>query len=157
MKPPLRLKAETPEDLEVFAAPLQDAIVQVADMAYLPKNKRFALSLNRFRWEEIDPATGKPELGWRYHRTTSGLHFDSVLNVQSKNISQSNRSSFLNLLDLKFEPGEDGAGTIVLIFSGGASLRLNVECIDAHLVDRGAPWTTKNLPTHEEGDKTGEQ
>lgn len=157
MKPPLRLRAETPEDLEVFAPPLQDAIVQVADMAYLPKHKRFVLSLNRFRWEEVDPNTGKPVLGWRFHRTNSGLHFDSVLHVQSKNISQSNRHSFLNLLDVKFEPGEDGAGTIVLIFSGGASLRLSVECVDAHLSDRGTPWPTKNLPTHEEGDKAGKQ
>ncbi|TNE58394.1 MAG: DUF2948 family protein [Alphaproteobacteria bacterium] len=157
MKPPLRLRAETPEDLEIFAPPLQDAIVQVADMAYLPKHRRFALSLNRFRWEEVDPETGKPELGWRYHRTSSGLHFDGVLQVQSKNIAQSNRHSFLNLLDLKFEPGEEGAGTIVLIFSGGASVRLSVECIDAHLADRGTPWSTKNLPTHEEGAKAGER
>lgn len=156
MKPPVRLMAEQPEDLEVFAAHLQDAIVQVADMAYLPKHNRFAISLNRFKWEEVDPATGKPNLGWRYHRTNAGLHFDGVLAVHSLGISQGAPWAFLSLLEISFEPGDDAAGTVELVFSGGASLRLDVECVDAHLSDRGSPWATKKRPTHDVPDAKGE-
>jgi hypothetical protein len=152
VKPPVRLKAETPEDIEVLAAHVQDAIVQVGDMAYLPKHRRFALSLNRFRWEEVDRTSGKPLLGWRYYRTNAGMHFDDVLSVQTNGVRQTAADVLLNLLDVKFEPGEEGAGTITLVFSAGAEIRLDVECIDAYLADRGTPWTTKNLPAHDGAD-----
>src|SRR5262249_58588556 len=59
----LKLSARDAGDLETIAAILQDALVPLADMTYRRREGRFALMLNRFRWEaaptEIDgaPAT----------------------------------------------------------------------------------------------------
>jgi hypothetical protein len=47
----LKLRARDAGDLEMIAAILQDALVPLADMKYLPREQRFALLLNRFRWE----------------------------------------------------------------------------------------------------------
>jgi len=47
----LRLLARDEEDLAVISAILQDALIPVSEMAYLPDERRFALVANRFRWE----------------------------------------------------------------------------------------------------------
>lgn len=54
----------------------------------------------------------------------------------------------LNLLAITFEAGDAPSGTIVLTFSGGAALRLEVECIEAQLADLGAAWETPSRPSH---------
>jgi Protein of unknown function (DUF2948). len=53
---PLRLTAETDEDLKVIAALCQDAVGKVGDGVYMPKKRRFVLQMNRFRWEDKDAA-----------------------------------------------------------------------------------------------------
>jgi hypothetical protein len=45
---PLKLLALDEEDLQVVSSHLQDAVVRVGDMAYVPSQKRFAAILNRF-------------------------------------------------------------------------------------------------------------
>ena len=50
----LKLVAKTEEDLRVISAHLQDAIVNVTDMASLKKNRIFLVQLNRFMWEDIE-------------------------------------------------------------------------------------------------------
>ena len=47
----LKLQAIDEEDLAVISAHVQDAILKVGDMSYLPKEKRFAIAMNRFGWE----------------------------------------------------------------------------------------------------------
>jgi hypothetical protein len=37
---------------------------------------------------------------------------------------------------------------VTLTFSGGASLRLDVECLEAELADLGPSWTTGACPAH---------
>ena len=46
----LKLIANSDEDLRVISAHLQDAIVSVADIANLKKNRIFLMQLNRFMW-----------------------------------------------------------------------------------------------------------
>ena len=48
---PMRLLAQSPEDLEVLSAALQDAVGLLGDFQYEPKARQFTLALNRFRWE----------------------------------------------------------------------------------------------------------
>ena len=48
---PLKLIALDEEDLAVVSSLLQDAVLRVADMTYVPAQKRFAAVLNRFDWE----------------------------------------------------------------------------------------------------------
>ena len=71
MADPLKLRAEDEEDLAVVSTILQDALVPVAEMAYLPEEKRFVLVANRFKWEappaplvEARPPARQRSLWW---------------------------------------------------------------------------------------------
>jgi hypothetical protein len=44
------------------------------------------------------------------------------------------------------------SGVITLTFSGGATLRLEVECLEAELADLGPAWTTTCCPMHLEAE-----
>jgi hypothetical protein len=136
----LKLLAFDEEDLSVVSAKFQDAIVRVADMAYLPAERRFALVAARFDW--IAAARGQAERCW------TGLHFDRVTKVSQIDIPQGKPETLLNLLAIRFLPGDAPSGAIVLTFSGGAAVRLEVECIEAQMRDTGPRWATKSLPGH---------
>ncbi len=140
----LKLIALDEEDLEVVSSHLQDAVVLVGEMAYQPSRKRFAAVLNRFNWEKA-LAGDKAEANER-RRTT--LRFERVLGAQLKSLKPSASDRVLSLLALRFEPSEHPGGYVTLTFSGGASIRLQVECIEAELTDLGPAWTTRSRPQH---------
>ncbi len=137
---PLRLLARDAEDLAVFSAHMQDAIVRAADMAYLPKARRFALAGARFDW--LAAERGQIE------RCEVGLHFEGVLAAVTTGFDRAAPDVVLNLLSIVFTPGEAPAGEVSLTFSGGAGVRLKVECLDAQLRDLGPRWQTKSRPGH---------
>ncbi|HXZ68283.1 MAG TPA: DUF2948 family protein [Alphaproteobacteria bacterium] len=143
----LKLVAEDTEDLKVISTHLQDALVRVGDIAYLPRHHRLAISLNRFCWEAQPSKVGGKVA---YARVTSGLHFDGVLGVKARGMDQKNLEGLLYLLSIEPKVDVSGAGVIDLVFAGGATLQAQVECIDATLTDRGEPWLTEQKPGHEE-------
>ena len=51
----LKLIALDAEDLKVISAHLQDAVLKVGDMAFVPRERRFAAVLNRFDWTTALP------------------------------------------------------------------------------------------------------
>ena len=51
MTAPLKVIARDAEDLAVVAACLQDALIPLNEMRYLPQERRFIMVANRFRWE----------------------------------------------------------------------------------------------------------
>ena len=53
---PLNLGALDADDLQVLSALAQDAVFPVTEMTWRAKDKRFAILLNRFRWEDVDAA-----------------------------------------------------------------------------------------------------
>jgi hypothetical protein len=142
----LRLKAEDAEDLQVIAAYLQDAVVLVKDIAYLPGTRRLAMVANRFCWED---ELGAVPAGKTHRRARAGFHFDNVEKVRSRNIDQDRHEGVLNLLTITFEGGEAPSGTVVLTFSGDGEIRIDVEALEAHLADMGRTWETPNLPSHD--------
>jgi hypothetical protein len=142
---PLRLVALDEDDLAVVSAHVQDAVVRVADMAYLPKEKRFALLASRFDWCCAE--------GGRMERCRAGLHFDRVEHAAFAGFDRTDAAGVLNLLSILFEPGEPPGGVILLTFSGGAALRLEVECIDAQIRDLGPRWEAHARPGHQIGDE----
>ena len=79
----LKLIARTEEDLRVVSAHLQDAIVNVNDIANLKKNKIFLLQLNRFMWEDVEKGVFR-----KNKRIRTVLKFENVIKVNSKNINQ---------------------------------------------------------------------
>lgn len=141
----LVLGAVDQEDLEVISAHAQDALVPAGHMAWDRRRGRFALLLNRFVWER------KPARG-RGLRVQAGLHFDGVLGVRTRNLRRQSRDTLLNLLSISFEPAsqdrDDPRGAVVLTFSDDVAVRLEVECLDAHLRDIGEPWRARARPTH---------
>jgi len=142
----LRLNAEDAEDLEVIAAHVQDAVLQVRDLAWLPSVRRFALVMNRFRWEEGPRAK-------THSRMRSGLHFENVQQARVKNIAQGREEGVLNLLTLSFRETQAPSGIVSLTFSGGAEIELEVEALTAQLTDMGLSWPTQNRPAHEIGNE----
>ena len=139
----LTLAAQDSEDLEIISARLQDAVAKVGDLKYLPKARRFAGVFNRFQWENGKPGN---------LRVRSGLHFDGVLSVKSKNIKLGAPGAVLSLLAIRFTPKGEGdpSGTVELTFSGGGVMQLEVECLDAALADMTGPWAARGRPAHEE-------
>jgi hypothetical protein len=141
---PLRLLAEDAEDLKVISACLQDAVLKVGDFAYLPSQRRFAFVANRFVWED-----GADRKAGPFFRTRTGAHFDDVTACKHQNIKTDAKDGVVELLAIRFEPGADGAGAVVLDFSGGGAIRLDVDAISAELRDMTDPWRTQSKPAHE--------
>lgn len=140
---PLRLIAEDGEDLKVLSACLQDAVIKVGDFAFLPNERRFAFVANRFVWECAADRKRGP-----FARVRAGAHFDDVKAVRQQNIRAEAKDAVLELLALRFEPGEDGAGAVIFEFAGGGAIRLEVESVNAQLRDLSAPWSTARKPEH---------
>lgn len=143
----LHLLAFDGDDLAIVSAHLQDAITRVADMAYLPRDNRFAMVTSRFDWSKA--GTGALQ------RRMAGLHFDHVRAVQRSGFTQSKPDLVLNLLSIVFEPGDAPAGHITLLFSAGAAIRLDVECIDCQLNDMTSGWRARARPVHDLQDDSG--
>jgi hypothetical protein len=134
---PLRLSAEGPEDLAVLASLLQDAVTRIGDVAWMPRRHRFALLLNRFRWEDAPAATRQ---GRDFERVRAMLRFDGALRARTDGIDPRARDTVLSLLDITFEPGTDGDGLVRLVFAGDGEIALDVECLDVTLADVTRPY-----------------
>ena len=135
----LKLSALDPDDLEIISAHMQDAVIVLGDIRYLKPERKFALIANRFLWQKEK----RP-----YERRRAGLSFNRVLAAKSQRISQGANDAVLSLLAISFIPDAAPSGTIVLTFSGGGQINLEVECIEARLEDLGPAWETPNLPSH---------
>ncbi|MFN3868754.1 MAG: DUF2948 family protein [Hyphomicrobiaceae bacterium] len=149
----LKLLALDAEDLAVVSAHLQDAVVRVGDLAYLPRDKRFACVLNRFDWlgALLDGDEAPANV-----RRRAGLRFEQVARARLKGLDLAAKDQVLSLLAITFEAdaGEGDAreplpsGRIELHFSGAATIELHVACIEAELKDLGAAWSARQRPSH---------
>jgi hypothetical protein len=137
---PLKLFAFDADDLGIVSVHLQDAVMKASDLAFLPKERRFALVCNRFDWSAA--ADGSSQ------RRRTGVRFERVQAVKAKDVAQGT-DTVLDLLAVRFEPGKDPGGTIELVFAGGAGIRLTVECIEVAMDDLGPMWATEARPEHE--------
>ncbi|GLI92851.1 DUF2948 family protein [Methylocystis echinoides] len=140
--PALRLHALDSEDLALLSAHLQDALVRVGDIAFLPGKRRFAFVGSRFDWAA--------EMEGRLERCRAGLHFEGVQRVRCQRVTRDQPDMVLALLAVTFEPGAEApGGTIRLTFAGGAAICLDVECVEAQLCDIGPRWKTASRPSHD--------
>ncbi len=139
---PVKFVALDKEDLEVVSAHLQDAEVRVADVHWRPGEKRLVLGVDRFDWPSA-MATA-PE----FRRCRSALRFDRVLACKCKNVDPAAKDKILNLLAVEFADGTPPGGAVTLTFSGGATLRLEVECLEVELADLGPIRLAEARPVH---------
>lgn len=135
---PLRLLAADPEDLDVIASALQDAVAKIGDIQFDPKARLLTVGFNRYCWE-----TGA-EL-----RVRSGLQIGSVMGLKARNLRRHARDAVVQLLTVSFEPDELPGGSLTLRFAGGGDLRARVECLDLVLADVSQPWPARRSPSHD--------
>ena len=140
----LKLLAEDAADLEIVAAAVQDALVRVGELKFEPKARRFLVLMNRFRWE----AAG--EKG-PFERTRAALSFEGVLGVKSRNVRHDASEALAAVLSVSFTPAAEPPGRVVtLMLAGGGEIVLEVECLDAVLLDLGEVWRTPRRPDHDQ-------
>ncbi len=143
----LKLRAEDEEDLSIVAACLQDALIAVGDIKYLPDDQRFVLVANRFCWEAMpcdhDSVASPDDCFERVH---SGLRFENVTAVRQRGIDKLDAGQLLELLTIQFE---DEA--LVLVFAGDAAIRLETSQPLCFIEDLDEPWPTKWRPSHAPG------
>jgi hypothetical protein len=139
---PLKLVALDREDMEVVSAHLQDAVIKASDIHWRPAEKRVVVGLNRFNWEAANGS--EPE----FRRCRAALRFERVLACKCRNVNASAKDQTLNLLAVAFHEANPPGGAVILTFSGGAALRLEVECLEAELADLGPSWATECCPDH---------
>jgi len=143
---PLNLGACDAEDLKVISSLVQDAVFPAAEMAWRARARRFALLLNRFRWEDEGRDRHGPE------RVRSVLAVDNVLKVSSQGIDRRDQALVLSVLSVAFEPGEDGTGQVLLTLAGDGAIRLDVEALEVTLKDVTRPYRAPSGKTPAHGD-----
>ncbi|MGB1266094.1 MAG: DUF2948 family protein, partial [Nereida ignava] len=146
---PLRLLGRTPEDIPVISALLQDAVFPASEMAWQPSKRRFAILLNRFRWEDAPKARKR---GRAFERVQSLLAVEDVLKVSSMGIDRTDKEQILSPLALEWQAGDDGAGILTLVLAGDGAISLHVEAIEVSLRDVTRPYVAaaKDAPHHPE-------
>lgn len=141
----LRLMALDEADLAVISACLQDAVFKIGDTAWqkTPSGAgTFTLEANRFVWE--GSARRKDN-----ERRRALLAIKDVRAVRSRGIDRDKKDEVLSLLAVRFAPsGDEPAGTLELVLSGGGSIALEVECIEVELADVSGSWGTGFRPRH---------
>lgn len=142
----LKLVALDRDDIEVVSAHVQDALVRIADIFWQPREHRFVMALNRFDW--MTAADAKAESNANYRRCRTALRFERVISCKCRNLDQSNKDARLNLLAVEFVERDAPAGLVTMIFSGGAVIRLEVECLEAELADLGEIFVAGACPNH---------
>lgn len=135
MKKPVKIIAESEEDLKILSACLQDALIPLKEASFDTQNKKFFLLANRYQWEKSTPKDGS--------RTHAGVSFENVEKVETSglNLKEDSQKKF-SLLNISQE-GEH----VLLTFSEGGKIRLKTNQLKIKLRDDGVPWPAKT-PKH---------
>ncbi len=129
---PVNIGAFDAEDLRIVSSLTQDAIFTTADMSWSPKKRRFALLVNRFRWES---AQNLPE------RVRSIIIMDHVLSISSQGIDRANEGHVMSMMMMSWDSGCDGAGQLLVTLSGKGAIRLACETLEVGLRDVTRPYS----------------
>ena len=120
-----KIIAKSPDDLQFISACCYQAKVKISDIKYLPKNKIFILSLERYSRETQEKKS----------KINSIIKFEFIESTKSKKIDQNDPDLTLELLaidifkkNFKYE--------IVLLFSNNKIINLNAEVIEITLEDQ---------------------
>ena len=141
---PLNLGALSADDLAVISSLVQDAVFPITEMTWRADQRRFALLLNRFRWEDNGRDRHGPE------RVQSLLVIDNVLRVASQGIDRGDKDIVLSLLTVTFDATGDEAGDVTLTLAGDGAIRLKVEALEVTMKDVTQPYRapSKKAPDH---------
>lgn len=145
---PLRLKALDADDLTVLSSLAQDAVFPASEMRWDRKARRFALLINRFRWEDAPNAKiGKRQV----ERVQAVLSIEDVIAVKTQGVQPGDADTIHALLSIGFEEGDDGAGRVILTLSGDGAIAVDVEALEVLLRDVTRPYIapSRKVPAHD--------
>ncbi|WP_120499147.1 DUF2948 family protein [Roseovarius sp. EL26] len=142
---PLNLGAFDVDDLKVMSSLVQDAVFPITEMTWRQPERRFAILLNRFRWED----DGQQRHG--AERVQALLVVDNVLKISSQGVDRQEKDMVLSLLSVEFTPSDDGAGHLDLTLAGDGAIRLEVEALEVTLKDVTRPYRAPSgkAPSHD--------
>ena len=141
---PLNLGALDAEDLKVISSLAQDAVFPASEMRWHRQGARFALMLNRVRWEDEGKARHDAE------RVQTVLMFNNVLKVASQGVNKGDKDTILSLLQIEFVETDAPSGDVLLTLAGDGAIRLSVEALEATLKDVTRPYVahSRKFPEH---------
>ena len=122
---PLRLWATDADDLQVISTLCQDAVLPASEMRWVASERRFAMLVNRYRWED----RRSPE------RVRSVLVASDVGRVAGQGVVPGDADIVLSLLSMTWEPGDAPAGRLVLTFAGDGAVAIDADCLDLRMSD----------------------
>jgi hypothetical protein len=142
---PLNLGALDGDDLQVVSALVQDAVFPASEMRWLPKERRFAVLLNRFRWEDA----GRDRHG--AERVQSVLVFENVQKVASAGVPRGDADTILSVLALEWTEGQAPSGVVEVTLAGDGAIRLELEALEVVLKDVTRPYRAPSgsMPGHD--------
>ena len=145
----LLLIAQNAEDVAVISALVQDAVLSINDLRYDRPRRRFALLINRFRWEDKAEAERQNRA---YERVRSVLTIEDATAVRSMGIDRNDKEAVLSILSIQWEEKAEGAGRLTLILAGDGAIALEVEALELRLEDVTKPYyaNARKAPVHPE-------
>ena len=120
-----KIIAKDNQGLQMISACCSEAKVSINEIKYLPKNKIFLFSLERYG-KETDKKNSK---------INSVCKFEFIDKVKSKNINQNDKNLVLELIIIDLIKNKENY-EINLIFSNNAYITLFAEIIEAILEDQ---------------------
>ena len=121
-----KIIARSSDDLQFISACCHQAKVKVSDMKYLPKNKIFIMSLERYNIER--------ETEEKKSKIKSIIKFELVESIKSKKIDQNNPDLILELFAIDIFK-KNFNYEIVMLFSNKKIMILNVEVLEISMDD----------------------
>ena len=134
---PLRLMATDVADLQVISSLMQDAVVPGAEMTWDRRARRFAMLVNRFRWEDAEAAERTRR---EVERVRSLLVVEDALAVATQGVDRTDADMVYAVLSLVWQPGEDGTGRIEIVLSGDGAIGIEAEALSVVLKDVSRPY-----------------
>ena len=146
---PLKLMALDADDLTVLSALMQDAITRGGEMRYLERERAFVLVGDRLAREAGEERSGLLKRTTARQRRRTALDLRRVSGVKLRGLDPRADDEPLVLLAVTFEEADRGAGgSVTLAFAGGATVRCDVETVEARLTDLGPAWKSEASPDH---------
>mgnify|MGYP001188350491 FL=1 len=120
-----KIIAKDSQGLQLISACCEGAKVKISEIKYLPKNKIFLLSLERFSKESDNDNL----------KINSICKFEFVDSVKSKNVNQNDLNLVLELFTIDLLKNKENY-EINLIFSNNTYIILSTEIVEATLEDQ---------------------
>ena len=119
-----KIIAKSTDDLQFISACCHKAKVKISDIKYLPKNKIFIISLERYNRETEEKKS----------KINSIIKFEFVESIKSKKIDQNNPDLILELFAIDIFK-KNFNYEIVMLFSNKKIMILNVEVLEISMDD----------------------